>query len=64
MSSSSSTPSDIHPEVKARGNNVHWYRADIESVNEPARRLLEGHNGIPADKVLSHVLKLVSLLYS
>ena len=46
--------------VKSKEKNVHWYEPDLETINEPARFLLERYSGIPPEKVLSHVLTLVS----
>lgn len=60
MPSSSTATPDVNREVKARGKDVHWYRTDLETINEPARLLLEKYSRIPSDEVIPHVLKMVS----
>lgn len=31
---------EVNPQIKARGKDVHWYKADVGDVSEPARRKL------------------------
>ncbi|KAL2869558.1 class I SAM-dependent methyltransferase [Aspergillus lucknowensis] len=35
-----------------------WYQTDVKSINPGAQQLLENYSGIPAEDVVSHVLKL------
>lgn len=60
MSGSAAEPTKVDTKVKAHGKGVHWYRTDLESVNEPARLLLEEYSGVPSNEVISHVLSTVS----
>lgn len=53
-------PPEINSDVKSREKDVHYYTADLETVNEPARRLLEKYSGIPPDQVVPHILEIVS----
>ena len=54
-------PPEVNPQIKARGKDVHWYKADIGDVSEPARQLLEHYSRIPPDQVASHIAEVVSL---
>ena len=49
------------PEIKqslrgSEGKNIPWYEQDLESLEEPARRLLETYSHIPFDQVIPHIL--------
>lgn len=56
-------PPEVNPHVKARGKDVHWYKAELnnDDVSEPARRLLENYSKMAPDRVLSHIKEIVSL---
>lgn len=55
-------PPEVNPQIKARGKDVHWYKADIGPVSEPARQLLENYSRIPPDQVIPHIAQVVSLI--
>ena len=57
-------PPEVNPQIKARGKDVHWYKADIGDVSESARRLLENYSGISPDEVVPHIAQVVSLTIS
>ena len=57
-------PPEVNPQIKARGKDVHWYKADIGDVREPARQLLEKYSRIRPDRVVPHIAQIVSLTVS
>lgn len=57
-------PPEVNPQIKARGKDVHWYKADIGDVSEPARQLLEKYSRISPDGVVPHIAQIVSLTVS
>ena len=54
----------VKESLRAEGKNVNWYRSNLESVQEPARRLLETYSGVPPEEVVSHILAVVRLFKS
>lgn len=38
-----------------------WYHDDIQDVPTDIRLLFEAYSGIPAEEVVAHVLKIVSI---
>ena len=51
---------EVNPQIKARDKDVQWYQTDLETVSPQARELLEKYSHIPPDKVIPHILKIVS----
>ncbi|KAF6217820.1 hypothetical protein HO133_006647 [Letharia lupina] len=51
-------PPEVDPQIKARGRDVHWYKADIGEISEPARRLFENYSRIPPDAVVPHIAEI------
>lgn len=42
--------------------DVPWYYKEPESVNEATRKLLIEYSGVPDDKVVEHIVEVVSVL--
>jgi hypothetical protein len=62
--SATAAPPGVNREVKVQGKGVHWYRTDLETINEPARVLFEKYSGLPPDRVIPPVLKMVGAQYN
>jgi hypothetical protein len=46
-----------------REKTSQWWIQDVSAIGEPARELLETYSKIPPEKVIPHVLEIVSLSY-
>lgn len=46
--------------VGSKNKNVGWFAKAIPELQSAARDLLENYSGIPKDKVIEHVLDIVS----
>lgn len=46
-------------QVESRSTQVPWYTADLETISEPARQLLETYSKIPPDQVIPHIIRIV-----
>ena len=52
---------EIQPMSRILNKYVLWYRADVASILEPARELLENNSGIHPDQLIDHVTNMVCL---
>lgn len=48
-----------HHQVGTHDKSVEWYNEQLENVSEATRELLEKYSKIPADRIISHCLKVV-----
>jgi hypothetical protein len=44
----------------SRDKTVGWYKPTLESINEAQRDLLENYSHIPPERVIPHILEIVS----
>ena len=45
-----------------RDKSVGWYEPTLESITEAQRDLFENYSHIPPEKVIPHIIEIVSLL--
>lgn len=50
------------PAVNARDTNVPWYTETLDNLSDATRELLETYSKIPADDVVPHIYRVVSLI--
>ena len=48
-------PPKVNAQIKARGKDVDWYKADIGEISEPARQLLQDYSRIHPGGIVRHV---------
>ena len=48
-------------QVESRDKNVQWYISELKELEQPAREVFEKYSGIPSEKVVPHILEVVSL---
>ena len=53
----------IKEALKAEGKQVSWFVPELNKLKGPPRRLLETYSGIDPEKVVPHILAVVSLLF-
>ncbi|MCJ1432757.1 hypothetical protein MMC27_002114 [Xylographa pallens] len=57
-------PGSPPPTVLARTTDVPWYSPTLETIGPAARDLLEKYSGIPAERVIPHVLEIRTLAFA
>lgn len=57
---SESNPRPVEGQPTKDPREYEWYIADITSIPDNARLLLEQYSGIPSERVLEHVKEVVS----
>lgn len=46
----------------SRDKRVGWYTATLDNVSDVQRDLLESYSKIPAERVIPHILEIVSVI--
>ena len=58
MSSADPAPAPPSPQVGTRSKEVRWYTPTLETLDTPARELLEQYSEIPSEKVIPHITEV------
>lgn len=55
-------PKEPDLRMGSRDKRVGWYAPTLESISDAQRDLLENYSKIPRDRVIPHILEVVSCL--
>ena len=58
MSFTESAPAPSGPEVGTRSKDVRWYTPTLETLDGPARELLEQYSRISSEQVIPHITEV------